>query len=167
TYFVSPNQLFPLWPEWHPARALGLFTATATLLFLPKVLGVVLIALRGAQHFGGVVRLAASTLIEIVFSMLLAPVRMLFHTQFIAAALLGLKLAWKSPPREDAETTWGEAIRRHGVHTVLGLAWLALVYWLNPSFLWWLLPVAGALAVSIPISVFSSRVSLGRALRGE
>jgi membrane glycosyltransferase len=167
TYFVSPNQLFPLWPEWHPARALGLFTATATLLFLPKVLSVLLIAIRGAQHFGGVARLAVSTLIEILFSMLLAPVRMLFHTQFIAGALLGLKLAWKSPPREDAETTWGEAVRRHGVHTVLGLAWLALVYWLNPSFLWWLLPVAGALAVSIPISVLSSRVSLGRAFRAE
>ena len=167
TYFVSPNQLFPLWPEWHPARALGLFTATATLLFLPKVLSVALIALRGAQHFGGVLRLAVSTLIEIVFSMLLAPVRMLFHTQFIAGALLGLKLSWKSPPREDAETSWSEALRRHGAHTLLGLAWLALVYWLNPSFLWWLLPVAGALSVSIPISVLSSRVSLGRGFRSE
>ena len=167
TYFVTPNQLFPVWPEWHPARALGLFTATATLLFLPKVLSVVLIAVRGAQHYGGVARLAMSTLIEIVFSMLLAPVRMLFHTQFITSALLGLKLQWKSPPREDAETTWREALRRHGAHTVLGLAWLALVYWLNPSFLWWLLPVAGALSVSIPISVLSSRVSLGRAFRGE
>ncbi|HEV7491287.1 MAG TPA: glucans biosynthesis glucosyltransferase MdoH [Rhodanobacteraceae bacterium] len=167
TYFVTPNQLFPLWPEWHPSRAIGLFTATATLLFLPKILAVALIAKRGAQHFGGVPRLAASTLLEIVFSMLLAPVRMLFHTQFIAAALLGWKLAWKSPPREDTETTWREAFRRHGLHTLIGLVWLALVYWLDPSFLGWLLPVAGALAVSIPISVFSSRVSLGRSLRGE
>lgn len=165
TYFVTPNQLFPLWPEWHPWRAIGLFTATATLLFLPKILSVVLIVLRGAQHFGGVLRLAVSTLIEIVFSMLLAPVRMLFHTQFVAAALFGWKVSWKSPPREDTETTWGEALRRHGAHTVLGLAWLALVYWLNPAFLWWVLPVAGALAVSIPLSVFSSRVSLGRSLR--
>ncbi len=167
TYFVSPNQLFPLWPEWHPSRAIGLFTATATLLFLPKVLGVVLIALRGAQHFGGVFRLALGMLAEIVFSMLLAPVRMLFHTQFIASALLGLELAWKSPSREDAQTSWSEAFRRHGLHTLLGFAWLGLVYWLNPSFLWWLLPVAGALAVSIPISVLSSRVSLGRRLRAE
>ncbi|HVV98288.1 MAG TPA: glucans biosynthesis glucosyltransferase MdoH [Rhodanobacteraceae bacterium] len=167
TYFVSPNQLFPLWPEWHPGRAIGLFGATATLLFLPKVLSVVLIAARGARRFGGVLRLAASTLIEIAFSMLLAPVRMLFHTEFIVGALLGLKLAWKSPPREDAETSWREACRRHGAHTLLGLAWLTLVYWLNPSFLWWLLPVAGALAISIPISVLSSRVSLGRAFRDE
>jgi membrane glycosyltransferase len=164
-YFTTPNQLFPLWPEWHPSRAIGLFSATATLLFLPKILSVVLIALRGAQHFGGVLRLAASTLVEVLFSMLLAPVRMLFHTQFVAGALFGWTVSWKSPPREDTETTWGEALRRHGVHTLIGLAWLALVYWLNPAFLWWLLPVAGALAVSIPISVLSSRVSLGRSLR--
>ncbi len=143
--------------------AIALFTATAMLLFLPKLLGVALIARRGAQQFGGVPRLAASTLIEIVFSMLLAPIRMLFHTQFVAgAAARPGKLAWKSPPREDAETSWGEALRRHGVHTVLGIVWAALVYWLNPSFLWWLLPVVGALSVSIPISVLSSRVSLGR-----
>jgi membrane glycosyltransferase len=90
---------------------------------------------------------------------------MLFHTQFVAGALFGWTVSWKSPPREDTETTWGEALRRHGVHTLIGLAWLALVYWLNPSFLWWLLPVAGALTVSIPISVLSSRVSLGRSLR--
>ncbi len=167
TYFVTPNQLFPLWPEWHPSRAIALSSATATLLFLPKILAVALIALRGAQRFGGILRLAASMLVEIVFSMLLAPVRMLFHTQFIVSALLGLKLVWKSPERGDAATSWGEAFRRHGLHTLLGLAWLALVYWLNPAFLGWLLPVAGALAVSIPISVLSSRVSLGRAFRAE
>jgi membrane glycosyltransferase len=48
---------------------------------------------------------------------------------------------------------------------LIGLVWAGFVYWLNPSFLWWLLPVAGALALSIPISVFSSRVSLGRRAR--
>ena len=39
-YFIEPIQLFPLWPEWHPEWAIALFSATAILLFLPKVLGV-------------------------------------------------------------------------------------------------------------------------------
>ena len=102
---------------------------------------------------------------ELVFSALLAPIRMLFHTQFVIAALSGWSVQWKSPPREDAETSWTDAIRYHGLHTLLGLVWAAVVYWLNPAFLWWLLPVVGALIVSIPISVYSSRVSLGRRLR--
>jgi membrane glycosyltransferase len=37
TYFTEPWQLFPTWPQWHPEKALALFSATATLLFLPKI----------------------------------------------------------------------------------------------------------------------------------
>ena len=164
-YFVTPGQLFPVWPEWHPERALALFTATATLLFLPKVLSVVLIWVKGAREFGGALRLTASMIMELLFSMLLAPVRMLFHSRFVIAAFLGWAISWKSPPREDAETSWGEAARRHGGHTLLGLVWGGGVYWLEPGFLWWLLPIVGSLMLSIPLSVFSSRVTLGRSFR--
>ena len=124
-YFVSPNQLFPLWPEWHPSRAIGLFTRdrdAAVPAEDPQRR-----ADRDARRAALRRRAAAgraACCVEMVFSMLLAPVRMLFHTQFVVAALLGWKLSWKSPPREDAETTWGEAFRRHGLHTLLGLAWL-------------------------------------------
>ncbi len=165
TYFVQPYQLFPLWPEWHPEWAIALFSATATLLFLPKILAVILIWAQGAKHFGGALKLGASMLMELLFSAALAPVRMLFHTQFVLSAMIGWTIQWKSPPREDTQTGWGEALRRHGLQTLLGVAWAGLVYWLNPAFLWWLLPVVGALMLSIPLSVFSSRVSLGRALR--
>ncbi|MGB7479255.1 MAG: glucans biosynthesis glucosyltransferase MdoH, partial [Burkholderiaceae bacterium] len=164
-YFTQPFQLFPIWPEWHPEKALALFSATATLLFLPKILSVVLICMQGARGFGGRLRVTLGMLIELVFSALLAPVRMLFHTRFVTAAFLGWAIRWKSPPRDDAETSWGEALRKHGGHTLLGLLWGGGVFWLNPSFLWWLLPIVGALALSIPLSVFSSRVSLGRRLR--
>ena len=135
------------------------------MLFLPKIAGAAIIALRGERGYGGRLHLAASMLVEMVMSALLAPIRMLFHTEFVLSALLGWRIQWKSPPRDDAETSWAEAARRHGAHTALGIAWAALVYWLNPSFLWWLLPVVGALMLSIPISVYSSRVALGRRLR--
>jgi membrane glycosyltransferase len=164
-YFVEPRQLFPIWPQWHPEQALALFGATATLLFLPKFLSVLLIWIRGARGYGGRLRVAASMLIELLFSMLLAPVRMLFHTRFVTAAYFGLEMSWKSPPREDSETAWSEAFRKHGMHSLLGFVWGAIVYWLNPSYLPWLMPIAGALMLSVPISVLSSRVALGRGLR--
>ena len=164
-YFVQPYQLFPVWPEWNPNRALALFTTTAVLLFLPKVLAVFLTLVKGARRYGGGLRLALSMLLELVYSALLAPIRMLFHTQFVVTSLLGRTVQWKSPPREDAETSWYEAWQRHGWHTVLGVVWAAGVYWLNPAFLWWLLPVVGALMLSIPLSVYSSRTSLGRRAR--
>ncbi|WP_430869653.1 glucans biosynthesis glucosyltransferase MdoH [Cupriavidus basilensis] len=163
-YFTQPYQLFPTWPEWHPEKALALFSATATLLFLPKIASVLLL-MKDSRNYGGPLRLVASMLVEVVMSALLAPVRMLFHTKFVVAAYSGWGITWKSPPREDAETTWGEAFRRHGMHTLLGLAWGGLVLWLDPNFVWWLLPIVGSLAFSIPLSVWLSRVSLGRALR--
>ena len=163
-YFVHPYQLFPLWPEWRPERAIALFSTTATLLFLPKFSAVLLIWIRGAREYGGVRRLLDSVVAEILYSSLLAPIRMLFHTQFVARALSGWNVTWKSPARDDAHTGWGEALRRHGWQTLLGSAWAVGVYWLNPTFFWWLLPIVGALIVSIPLSVYSSRVSLGRRL---
>jgi membrane glycosyltransferase len=168
TYFTQPHQLFPLWPEWHPDWALALFSTTALMLFLPKFLSALTFALRGkAREFGGAMGLLASILAEMLVSMLLAPIRMLFHTQFVITALMGWRVRWKSPPRADAETGWLQAIQRHGLHTLIGVAWAGFVYWLDPKFLYWMLPVAGALILSIPISVFTSRVSPGRRARAR
>lgn len=164
-YFVHPYQLFPLWPQWHKEWAVVLAGATATLLFIPKMLAALLPLRSDTKPYGGFGKLALSVAGESLYSMLLAPIRMLFHSQFVAAALAGLHTGWKSPPREDAETTWHEALRQHGWQALLGIVWACGVFWLNHGYVWWLLPVTGALAVSIPISVWSSRVSLGRWLR--
>ncbi|MDE2148220.1 MAG: glucans biosynthesis glucosyltransferase MdoH [Gammaproteobacteria bacterium] len=164
-YFPQPYQLFPIWPEWHPGWAIALFSATATLLFLPKLLAAVLVMVKGARAFGGARRLIPGMLLELVFSALLAPIRMLFHTRFVISALIGWTVSWKSPPREDAETSWVEALRRHGPGTLLGAFWAGGLYRLNPDYLWWLAPIVGAMLLAIPLSVWSSRVRLGRCFR--
>lgn len=164
-YFIQPRQLFPIWPQWHPEKAIALFSATATLLFLPKVLAVGLVWFRDAAQYGGRMRVVLGMLLEMLFSMLLAPVRMMFHTRFVVAAFLGWALHWKSPPRGDAETHLGEALGKHGLDMLLGLAWAVGVFLLSPAFLPWLAPIAGGLILSGPISVLSSRVSLGRWFR--
>jgi membrane glycosyltransferase len=165
-YFLHPRQLFPVWPEWDLHATIGFVVATGVVLFTPKILGGIMVLAQGAASFGGALRVTLSLLLEVVFSALLAPIRMLFHAQFIATALTGLGVHWKSPSREDAATSWRDGIRRHGAHTLLGVAWGAAVYWLDSSYAWWMLfPVVGALALSIPISVYSSRVSVGRAFR--
>jgi membrane glycosyltransferase len=164
-YFVQPRQLFPIWPEWNAHATLMFAIGTCGVLFLPKILGGVLVVRREADRFGGAAAVASSVLLELLFASALAPVRMLFHTQFVIASLAHLRILWKSPPREDAETSWREAARRHGVHALLGLAWTVAVYWLAPSYTWWLLPITGALVIAMPLSVYSSRVSLGRAAR--
>lgn len=164
-YFTKQWQMFPIWPEWHPQEALALISATATLLFLPKILSIVLIWIKGAKGYGSRILVTGSMVLESLFSVMLAPVRMMFHTRFVIAAFLGINIGWKSPPRADNQTGWGEAFRRHGTQSLIGLAWGVLIYWLDPSFIWWSLPITLSLAVSVLPSVFSSRVSWGRAFR--
>ena len=119
-YFVMPHQLFPLWPSWRPEHAWALLAAVASVLFVPKILAALLAAARSASSYGGAFRLALSVLVEMLMSALLAPVRMLFHTQFVAAALLGWSIQWKSPARADKSTSITQALRRHGLQTAIG-----------------------------------------------
>src|SRR3546814_2573690 len=89
TYFTEPYQLFPSWPEWHPEWAVRLFAGTMTLLFLPKLLAALLLIVQHkvVRPYGGRLRLFISLIIEMLFSALLAPIRMLFHTQYVVSAL--------------------------------------------------------------------------------
>lgn len=164
-YFVQPYQLFPVWPEWRPERALALFSTTLSLLFVPKLLGLLLVFQGGARRFGGVSQSLVSMVGEAIVSALLAPVRMLFHAHFVLAALAGHAVQWKSPPRDDAETSWSEATRRHGWQVLIGATWIGVVLWLDATQVNWLLPVAGAMVLSVPVSVLLSRSSLGRLCR--
>jgi membrane glycosyltransferase len=160
-YFVMPNQLFPLWPSWNPRDALALFAAVASMLFVPKLLAALAAGARDARAFGGPLRLAASVVLEFVVSALLAPIRMLFHTQFVLAALAGWAIQWKSPKREDASTSFRAAIDRHGWQTLIGAAWVGVVAWQAPGFLPWIAPVAVGLLLAAPLSALMSRTSLG------
>ncbi len=164
-YFLQPNQLYPLWPRWQPQEAVALFSATMTLLFLPKLLSVLLIWIKGAEAYGGRMRVLLSMLLEASCSVLLAPVRMLFHSLFVTAAFLGWSVQWNSPQRVDDSTPWSEAFRRHGTQVLIGISWTALVAWLNPDFLWWLAPIVVSLVLSPAVSVLTSRTAPGLAAR--
>ena len=167
TYFSSEPSLFPIWPQWHPEWAIALFSTTAVLLFLPKLLSLLLILRnRGARLFGGPMALCTSIVVEIVVSTLLAPVRMWFHSKFVLLTLMGMQIKWGPQCRTDNETGWREACRLHGFSTLLAFAWIVGISWMNSASSVWLLPVAIPLFLSIPLSVYSSRVSLGRVVRG-
>jgi membrane glycosyltransferase len=160
-YFLQPRQLFPVWPQWRPELAIGLFSTTLVLLFLPKLLSIMLIWAKGSKQYGGALRLLLSMLSEMLFSVLLAPVRMLFHTVFVVSAFLGWSVQWNSPQRDDDATPWSEALVRHGSQLLLGLIWAGGVAWLDLRFLWWLSPIVFSLIFSPVVSVLSSRRTLG------
>jgi membrane glycosyltransferase len=162
-YFPHGLSLFPEWPIWRPDWALSLLAVIAMLLFFPKALSIALIVAkrRQARLYGGVSRLVASVVLEILLSSLLAPIRMVFHSRFVLLNLLGRTVGWRSQGREDAETGWREALRHHGFDSLFASAWGTSLYWLNPDYFWWVTPIIGALIVAVPLSVYASRVGVG------
>ena len=120
---------------------------------------------RSARTFGGGVRLSVSVLLEILLSSLLAPIRMVFHSRFVLLNLLGRTVGWRSQGREEITTTLREALRHHGLDSLFASAWGAGLFWLSPGYFWWVTPVIGALILSVPLSVYTSRASLGERAR--
>jgi membrane glycosyltransferase len=149
-----------------PGELLALWAWTLCMLFLPRVLGVAAVLLRGEQRlFGGVGSLLKSTVLESLLAVLQAPIRMLAHSLFVLVALTGLKLEWKSPPREAAAVPWRDAARQLAPMTAV-IALLAVgVAALDASALVWLAPVGLPLLLSIPLTVLSSQIELGAGLR--
>jgi membrane glycosyltransferase len=165
-YFPSGPSLFPEWPVWRPNWALSLLAITAMILFLPKILSILLITVHGqAKAYGGFLRLLGSVVLDVLLSSLLAPIRMAFHSRFVFTNLIGRTVVWRSQTREDAETSWEDAIRAHGFDTLFASAWGVALYSLNPDYFWWVLPIIGALVLAIPVSVLASRVATGTRAR--
>lgn len=167
-YFPEGRSLFPQWPVWRPDWAIALAGVTGAILFLPKILSILLTIGRGeAKQWGGVGRLLASALAETGISSFFAPIRMVFHTRFVLTNLMGYTVVWNSQTRGQAQTSWREAVRHHGVDTLVASLWAIAVGWLNPTYFWWLMPVVGALVLSIPLSVWTSRVGPGDRARAR
>ena len=150
-------------------QALLLFLGVMGLLIVPKLLSL-LIHLRKREEraaFGGGGNLAISVLLESVTATLLAPVMAFLQTHFVVGILLGRNIKWDAQDRGEAQTSLGEAMRRHWPSTLLGAVWSVLLVATAPKLFWWFSPVLAGFLLAIPISVYSSRVSLGEWARNR
>lgn len=164
-YFPSAHSLFPLWPEWHPEWAIGLASSTIILLFLPKLLAIIDVALsQRRKNYGGMLYLTQSVLLEMLISTLLAPIRMLAHSRYVLEALFNVTLHWAGQNRSNA-IGWADAIINQVPGTLVAAAWAGFAWWLDPMFFYWSLPVALPLILAAPTTVLSSRPSLGQCFR--
>jgi membrane glycosyltransferase len=167
-YFESgTHTLFPVWPEYRDGEIAALLVATIVVLLLPKVLGATLALMhRGRRRaFGGGPRLLISLLLEQLFSMLLAPPMMVFHTTFVLTTLAGKPVTWNAQDRGDRGVTFGDALARHRWQILLGIIWGAVILTFAPRFIWWMMPVLAGLLLSAFLTMISSRADVGLALR--
>jgi len=149
------------------AHALLIFIICMGFLFLPKALALIDLAFDWERRraFGGLARATVGVVGETIFSTLHAPLLMLWHTRFVVTNLFGASVVWSQQKRGPDGTTWPFAIRRHWGHTLIGLVWGVFMWRLNQYLFWWFTPVFTGMVFSIPLSVWTSRRSLGARAR--
>src|SRR5262249_35785402 len=115
--------LFPSWPESRATEIVALLSTTLSILLMPKGLGTVLALVNGPlrRGYGGGFKLMLSVLIEQIFSTLLAPAMMIFHTTFVLSTLAGKPVTWNAQDRGDRGIGFLEALNRHKWQILLGL----------------------------------------------
>jgi len=149
-----------------PSELLGLWAWTLSMLFLPRILGITAVLMKGEQRqYGGVFSLVKSSVLESALALLQSPVRMLAHSLFVLVAITGIKLDWKSPPREAVALGWKDTARSLAPMTTV-IALLALgIAAIDARALIWLIPVGLPLLLAIPMAVLTSQIELGTAFR--
>lgn len=160
----------PLVADWSllPGELISLWAWTLSMLFLPRILGIAAILInRQQQSYGGTLSLLRSALLETIIAMLQAPVRMLAHSLFVVVALTGLKLEWKSPPREAAAVPWRHALAQLAPMSGLVVLLAAGISLIDARALVWLLPVGLPLLMAIPMTVVTSKVGVGALMRAQ
>jgi membrane glycosyltransferase len=161
----SDRSLFPAWPFAEHVDLLGLFLVAMIMLLLPKLMALALALGTPARRaaLGGAAAMIKSTLAEIVFSALLAPILMLKQTVAVVDILLGGCVTWGGQSRDGAAESWRVTFRAYGVPTLIGASWTLLTWLLTPTLLPWLAPVLLGLVLAIPLAMLSGRVDLGLA----
>ena len=162
-YFFGDN-IFPVWPESYAVEMTTVLLVTLAMLFLPKLWSLLLLIFRRRRMirgYGGFLRAVLSVFLESLFSVLTAPVLMLYQSKFVFAILARKSVGWPPQNRDDHRLSLKEAIQAHGVQTLIGVAagWVSYEY--IPEFFLWLTPVIGGLVLSIPVSIVSSSTTAG------
>lgn len=141
-YFPVPGWPFPYFPPSEASKAIGLAIGIFGLLLLPKVLIATRAAMTGrAQGFGGAQIAFASTLAELAFSSLTAPILLLFTTRSVFQVFLGRDGGWPTNNRGDGRLSLSESFAASHWITSTGLIGMAATYFLAPGLFLWLLPV--------------------------
>ncbi|MDX8349392.1 glucans biosynthesis glucosyltransferase MdoH [Cognatiyoonia sp. IB215446] len=156
SYFSMANPLLPVWPEQELNIAwVYLFFVYGMLLF-PKLFGALLFGFKRATRaaYSSTAMYVGSILVELVLSVLYAPIMMVQHTIATLSALLGRNMSWLPQNRGQGSYGWLATLKFHWVETVLGLTLMGGIIFADVSVL--ILPIAVSLAFAVPLSRLSA-----------
>jgi len=161
---ITVQSFNPYLKDWSgTAHASLVFIVCMAVIMLPKFLSLIDLAndWPRRKQFGGLLNATGGVICETIFSTLHAPLLMLWHTRFVVTNIAGISVSWTTQKRSADGTDWLYAAQRHWGHTLIGLAWGWFTWKLDPGLFWWFTPVLAGMVFSVPLSVLTSRRSLG------
>ena len=155
TYFSAENPLYPVWPEMSRVNSVLILVFMYGMLLAPKLMGALAIALGELPmaRFGGGGRFALSLGVEILLSILFAPVMMVQQVVAVLRVVIGIRPIWSPQARKGGDYGLTTVAKFHALETVSG-ALLALGMAAGMVSLW-LLPIAVSLVAAVPLSMLS------------
>ncbi|MBT9384948.1 glucans biosynthesis glucosyltransferase MdoH [Pseudooceanicola sp. CBS1P-1] len=163
-YFPDPYQLFPVFPSDRTQQIIALGIGIFGLLVVPKLAILGISAASGrARGYGGAGKLAASVVIELLLSSMMAPVMLMYQSKAVLQVLSGRDGGWPANQRGEGRLSLAEGFAATAWIQVFGAAALALVWYIAPELLIWMLPV-GVPMLLAPWIISLSSQPIGRGL---
>jgi membrane glycosyltransferase len=147
------------------AFGIAMFFIMFAVSLVPKLMGLLDIALTtgGAARYGGRLRFALGGLLEMIFSILMAPVVAFRVTQFLIGLAFGHSVIWGGQNRDAYRLSWADAARGLWPQTLFGLGLLISIGAVKGmDTVAWAAPMIAGLTLAIPFAVLTARPRIGR-----
>lgn len=157
-YFPEANWPFPVFPNDHTAKAIGLALGIFGLLVMPKFLvGLYAVATGRARGFGGAAKTLRSVLHELLLSSLIAPVLLAFQSRSVLQVLFGRDGGWPPNNRGDGGLSVAESWAAGRWISVWGIGCISITQLYAPVLTLWLMPVALPMLIAPLLIWWTSR----------
>lgn len=166
--YVGPGSMrFALLPTELNLGAIALFGAVMAMLLAPKLLGALatLFSRERRRGFGGGVSLMIGAMLEMLISIINAPIMMMFHTGFVLSVLFGRSVRWDPQTRDGYNVSTLDAIRDHKWALLFAVVLSAVVLGYTPSSAVWFIPLVFGPFLSPLLTRLTSRADYGQAAR--
>jgi membrane glycosyltransferase len=143
-----------------------LFILMIAMSLAPKFATLVDVLARGQvrRAYGSTARIMTGVFVELVFSMLIAPISAVAVTLFMLRLPFGWRVGWTSQQRDAEGVPFLLAARKLWPQTVLGIVLAAWLWKVAPDVIWFWTPILLGLAGSIPFAMVTAHPQVGRAL---
>ena len=144
--------------------AIFLYVLFFTMYLMPKIAGLIdaVLTKSGVARYGGPLRFAASTVLELVFSFLQGAVSTIRTTIFMLGLAFGKSVVWGGQSRDAYGISWTTALMNLWPQTLFGFVVCGALWLISPALFWWSLPLTAGYIVAIPFAVLTASPALGR-----